>query len=215
VDVEGLTVKRDLAGRAYSLGYKDEEPYDRDRHGVLWNRMVSSPGVGRPHFASMHSHRQRRAMLGLLCQVCGGPADRTSRGWLFMTERDEKTQSSPHWPEGSLTTKPPVCGSCAEVALRYCPHLKDPVFIRSRKPRVWGVFGGFFTLTPANVLATSDDAYLPYGAPESPWFLAALVAVELTRCTLPTRAAALPRNRGTGGGTAADVRRPTPYVLRP
>ncbi|MYZ40125.1 MULTISPECIES: hypothetical protein [unclassified Streptomyces] len=36
----------------------------------------SQPGRGRPEYGSVHSLRQRLAMGGLLCQICGKPADR-------------------------------------------------------------------------------------------------------------------------------------------
>jgi hypothetical protein len=58
--------------------------------------------------------------------------------------------------------------------------------IRVRKPRVWGVFGGLFTLTPTGRLAPAPapaDDYLPYGHPAARWFLASQLVIELTRCT--------------------------------
>ncbi len=136
--VKGLTVRADGAG----LAYVNETPLDRDRHGVLWARHREAPGEGRPEFRTMHSVRQRRAMFGMLCQVCGGPADRTSRGWLFLLQDPGPAGRPADWPEGALCTKPPVCRPCASLAARHCPHLTAPVAVRSRKPRVWGVFGG-------------------------------------------------------------------------
>jgi hypothetical protein len=138
-----LTASPDHTG----LAYQDETPADRDRHGVLWARLRHAPGEGRPRYRALHSERQRRAMYERLCQVCGGPAGRTSQGWLFLTQAADAADALPNWPEGALSTKPPVCPPCAALALRHCPYLDSPVAIRSRKPRVWGVFGGFFTLT--------------------------------------------------------------------
>ncbi|HEX5568367.1 MAG TPA: hypothetical protein VFY14_15830 [Streptomyces sp.] len=173
-----LTVRPDGAG----LAYRDETPADRDRHGVLWARLCQAPGEGRPNFRALHSRRQRRAMLGLLCQVCGGPADRTARGWLFLLSRPEPAERAPHWPEGALCTKPPVCRPCAVLAVRHCPQLTEPVTVRCRKPRVWGVFGGFFTLGADGRLAASPtDDCLPYGHRAAPWFLASQLVAELTR----------------------------------
>ena len=182
-----MTVRPDGSG----LAYRDETPQDRDRNGVLWARIEHAPGTGRPDYRAMHSYRQRHAMRHLLCQVCGGPADRTSQGWLFLLRRQRPRPRQHHaraadWPEGSVTTKPPVCLPCADLALRHCPHLTAPVFVRSRKPRPWGVFGGFFLPTATGTLTASDDAYLPYGAPPARWFLASQAAVELTRCTRAT-----------------------------
>ncbi|MDT3398751.1 hypothetical protein RKE29_19230 [Streptomyces sp. B1866] len=175
-----MTIRPDGAG----LAYRDERPQDRDRHGVLWVRLTEAPGEGRPDFRTMHAARQRRVMLDRLCQVCGGPADRTSQGWLFLLQRPGQDEWSPDWPEGSLCTKPPVCRACAALAVRHCPHLTDPVAVRCRKPRVWGVFGGFCTPGPDGRLTPSpDDDYLPYGHRHARWFVACQLVLELTRCT--------------------------------
>ncbi|WP_159001265.1 hypothetical protein [Streptomyces sp. SBT349] len=186
-----LTVRPGGAG----LGYRDETPEDRDGQGVLWARMDRAPGSGRPDFRALHSIRQRHTMLNKLCQVCGGQASRTSQGWLFLLQRPAGPPESADWPEGLLSTKPPVCRPCAALAARHCPHLADPLLVRSRKPRTWGVFGGFFT--PGGngkpVPRPSDD-YLPYGHPAAPWFLASQLVIELTRCT-----------RADASGTASDA----------
>ena len=73
VKVRGLTYRPGGGG----LCYRDETPADRDRHGVLWTRVNSAPGEGKPDYRAMHAHRQQHCMLNLLCQICGGPADRT------------------------------------------------------------------------------------------------------------------------------------------
>ncbi|RKN45747.1 hypothetical protein [Streptomyces hoynatensis] len=171
----GLVLRPDGNG----IGYRDETPADRDRHGVLWARMTDSPGSGRPNYRTMHIQRQRACMLGLLCQVCGGPADRDAKGWLFVLRQPPPHEDTPGWPEGLLCTKPPVCRPCAHLAAHHCPHLERPVRIRSRKPRVWGVFGGAFDAG----LRPGPDAHLPYGHPATPWFLANQAVLELTRCT--------------------------------
>ena len=90
-----------------------------------------------------------------------------------------------NWPEGVLSTKPPVCRPCVDLAVRHCPHMADPLLIRSRKPRVWGVFGGFFA--PARnggITMSPEDGHIPYGHPAARWFLASQLVMELTRCTL-------------------------------
>jgi hypothetical protein len=178
--VRSLTVRPDGSG----LAYRNETPADRDRHGVLWARLRQAPGVGRPNFRALHSVRQRHVMLHKLCQVCGGPADRTSRGWLFLLQRPPGGHQSADWPEGQLSAKPPVCRPCAAIAIRHCPHLGDPVLIRCRKPRTWGVFGGFVTADPTGRLVSSPtDDNLPYGHRASAWFLASQLIIELNRCT--------------------------------
>ncbi|RKN40124.1 hypothetical protein [Streptomyces hoynatensis] len=179
VTQEALRVRPDGRG----LAYRDESAGDRDRRGVLWARLLEEPGSGQPDFRTMHPARQRRAMLERLCQVCGGQADRTGRGWLFVLRRPTPAGDRPDWPEGLLSTKPPVCGPCAHLAAEHCPHLGEPAFVRVRKPRVWGVFGGLFVPGPGGRLAAGGDADLPYGHPAAPWFLANQVVVELARCT--------------------------------
>ncbi|MFW6695860.1 hypothetical protein [Streptomyces sp. MAR4 CNX-425] len=174
-----LTIREDGSG----LAYRDERALDRDRHGVLWARLTEAPGVGRPVFRSLHSHRQRRAMLGMLCQVCGAPAGRTARGWLFLLQQPGPGEQPAHWPEGALSAKPPVCAPCARLALRYCPHLTVPLALRVRKPRVWGVFGGLVTPGVGGALVSSpNDECLPYGHPAARWFLASQLVLELRHC---------------------------------
>jgi hypothetical protein len=68
--------------RGRGIGYADERSYDRDGEGVLWSRVASQPGRGKPLLGKVHSLRQRVAMAQLRCQVCGGPADRTAAGLL-------------------------------------------------------------------------------------------------------------------------------------
>jgi hypothetical protein len=170
VDVRGLFFG------AKGLAYRDERPADRDRHGVLWARVPEQRGAGKPNFGAMHPMRQRAAMLGMRCQVCGGPADRTSKGWLFVLPSREAVERD----GGMLVSKPPLCVPCAHLALRWCPHLGDSVALRSRKPRVWGVTGEL--LHPKGRLPGA--ATLPYGEHTVRWVLATQVVLELTRCTL-------------------------------
>ena len=164
------------------LAYRDEAPTDRDRHGVLWARMAEAPGEGRLDFSSLHSNQQRRNMFNMLCQVCGGLASRTSRGVLFLLPRPDTDDELNDRAEGALSTKPPLCEPCADLATRHCPHLTDPLFVRSRKPRIWGVFGGIFTPTANGLLPSPSSDYLPYGHPAASWFLASQLVIELTRC---------------------------------
>ncbi|MDT0347287.1 hypothetical protein [Streptomyces litchfieldiae] len=175
-----MTLRDDGVG----LAYRDETPRDRDRHGVLWARFDEAPGEGQPNFKAMHPHRQRHTMLHKLCHVCGGPAGRTSRGVLFLMQRPDARHTPPSWPEDVVTSKPPICRPCAALAVRHCPRLTDPVIIRSRKPRIWGVFGAFCRPYPdGRVTPFPHNDYLPYGHPTAHWFLAHQLVAELTRCT--------------------------------
>jgi hypothetical protein len=179
---ETVTVGRILATRSNRSGlcYRDEEPGDRDRQGVLWTRMTYAPGAGKPDFRSMHPARQRKVMQGLLCQMCAGPASRTSRGWLFLFPGGADGIGN----DGALCTKPPMCEPCAVLAVRHCPHLKNPVALRVRKPRVWGVIGDQYAPGPSGGLITlPTDGYMPYGHSAGRWFLAAQLVLELERCT--------------------------------
>lgn len=122
------------------IGYEGETVADRDRDGVLWFRMSFQPGEGRPEFGKVHPQRQRRAMQRLLCQVCGGPADRAEDGvlWLLLDHREDW----PSWPNGMAVTEPPVCVSCVRVSLRLCPALrKGATVVRAGSFVVAGVHG--------------------------------------------------------------------------
>ncbi|CCB76528.1 conserved protein of unknown function [Streptantibioticus cattleyicolor NRRL 8057 = DSM 46488] len=111
-----------VISRGDRIGYADEHPYDRDADGVLWTRVPSSPGRGRPEFGTVHALRQRRAMRRLLCQVCARPADRDAEGVLWLITEDPAAPDS--WPRPLTTTHPPVCLSCAARSLRVCPRLR-------------------------------------------------------------------------------------------
>ncbi|GAA3848001.1 hypothetical protein [Streptomyces sedi] len=132
------------------------------------------------NFGAVHPVRQRRAQAERLCQVCGKTASHTRDGWLFLMNHDGSNDY-----EGVKSTKPPVCLRCAALATRHCPHLSRPVAVRSRRPRIWGVFGTLYTPTPGTSRLTAHvDEYLPYGHRASNWFLASQLVVALKRCTL-------------------------------
>ena len=112
------------------IGFTDEVAADRDRDGILWTRMSAQPGCGRPLFAVVHSLRQRRAMLRLLCQVCGQPADHNSQGVLWLLPN--RANGREGWPNDNWFAEPPVCRKCALVATQLCPALrKDYVLVRA------------------------------------------------------------------------------------
>ncbi|MGX2995035.1 hypothetical protein JNUCC64_12165 [Streptomyces sp. JNUCC 64] len=177
--VRTLGVRPDGEG----LGYRDETASDRDARHVLWSRVTQAPGRGRPDFGSVHPLRQRDAMTRFACQVCGGEASRTAKGWLFLLPAATGS-CGPEWPEGVLHTKPPLCLPCAGTALKYCPHLREPIAVRARKARPSGVLGAFYVQGNADgTLSSSRDCYLPHGHPRSRWFLASQQVAELRRCT--------------------------------
>ena len=128
--------------RGDRIGYRKERVSDRDAFGVLWRRSMNKPGHGKPLFGTVHGGRQRRAMGGLLCQVCGKPTRpaATGDGVLFLLSREEYEWDP--WPAPVTTTHPPVCVRCAAVSVSACPHLRGHyVGVRCRAPRLYGVSG--------------------------------------------------------------------------
>jgi hypothetical protein len=108
--------------RRRGIAYADERPGDRDEHGVLWARVSSRPGQGRPLFGKLHARRQLKAFTKLLCQVCGRRADRNSDGLLWLVGEDPERPET--WPDPLLISDPPVCCGCAPLAVRLCPRLR-------------------------------------------------------------------------------------------
>ncbi|MDH6112795.1 hypothetical protein P3T36_002513 [Kitasatospora sp. MAP12-15] len=170
-----------VAAPGVGIAYRGEIPHDRDVDGVLWARMTLQRGSGRPEFGRVHPARQRRAMRRLLCQVCGGPADRTGEGvlWLLKDDRDDW----PGWPEGMAVTHPPVCLGCARAAAQLCPHLATGfVAVRVADSGSCGVYGTLYqpgALGPQSVgeiITASDD-------PRARWVLAAQMVRVLRGCT--------------------------------
>jgi hypothetical protein len=78
-------------------------------------------GEGEPQFQGMNLMRQRRAIVGHLCQVCGEPTPPDDR-WLFPTVTGAvvKAPGGPRY----ATHMPPTHAACAERARRLCPHLR-------------------------------------------------------------------------------------------
>lgn len=162
------------------IAYADETLLDRDANGVLWPRVPSSPGKGRPLFGKVHPIRQRRAMRRLLCGVCGGPPDRTEVGilWLVSDYRGDW----PGWPEGMAATEPPVCLVCARYSMRVCPALREGhALIRVGDSSVVGVYGIRYQGGQG-----VDDAIVAFDDPAIRWTRAAQLVRELRNCTITT-----------------------------
>ncbi|MFI6317348.1 hypothetical protein ACIBG8_07505 [Nonomuraea sp. NPDC050556] len=86
--------------------------------GVLWYR----PGLhrrGKPEWRLVNTLRQRRCMLYLLCQVCGGTAVNDDRriNWVLAESPEMTPQGVP------FTNAPPTCQGCVSEALDSCPRL--------------------------------------------------------------------------------------------
>jgi hypothetical protein len=80
-----------------------------------------APGEGEPQFQGMNLMRQRRGIVGHLCQVCGEATPPDDR-WLFPTVTGAfiKTGAGARY----ATHMPPTHAACAERARRLCPHLR-------------------------------------------------------------------------------------------
>jgi hypothetical protein len=163
------------------IAFADETSRDRDSNGVLWTRVPSRPGQGRPVFGQTHSRRQRRAMRRLLCQVCGCPADRNKDGvlWLLRDHREDWE----NWPEGMASTEPPVCMKCAVLAARMCPALRSGhVAIRVRRFPISAVRGVRYR--PAGGLLLLAEATVALDDTTIRWTRAAQLVRSLRGCTI-------------------------------
>ncbi|WNI14719.1 hypothetical protein [Actinacidiphila sp. ITFR-21] len=101
------TTQPEVTMRRGRLAYVNERPWDRDSTGTLWRRMPGIPGRGGPQYGTVNFLRQRQAMEGLLCQVCGRPArkDATADGLLWLLSEDPEDRST--WPADMVTGHPP------------------------------------------------------------------------------------------------------------
>lgn len=164
------------------IAYADERSFDRDGHGVLWRREPSEPGRGLPQLGKVHGLRQRIAMGGLRCQICGGPADRNADGvlWLIDAHPDD-----PHLRRGQeRTAHPPVCLPCAHRSVHACPHLRTAsVALRVRAWTPYGVNGALYQPAHPTPLTVHVGHY-PYGHPHLPWVLAAQLLMTLHDFTI-------------------------------
>jgi hypothetical protein len=146
--------------------------------------MTSATNQGSPDFGRVHPQRQRRAMRRLLCQVCGGPADRTDEGilWLLRDDRGD-WPDWPDWPEGMAATHPPVCLACARAATRLCPHLRrGSVAVRVKEYATRGVYGSLYRpgiLGPQPI----GDVIVASAEPRARWVLAAQMVRVLRGCS--------------------------------
>lgn len=120
-------------------------------------------------------------MRRLLCQVCGGPADHTEDGvlWLLKDHRDDW----PQWPDGMGVTEPPVCVPCVRTSLRLCPALrKGAVVVRAGSFMVAGVYGALYRT--GRKLSSAGQAAVPYDDPAVRWVRAVSLVRELRDCVI-------------------------------
>lgn len=135
---QGSLTRLVVGPRGGRLPGRDPVRPGRRRHPVASD--ADQDGGGRPDFGRVHPLRQRRVMRRLLCQVCGGPADKDERGTLWLLEDHRADWHG--WPNGLLTAHPPVCVPCAREAVRFCPNLlAGHVAVRVGASQVCGVYG--------------------------------------------------------------------------
>ncbi|AXI79065.1 hypothetical protein [Peterkaempfera bronchialis] len=162
------------------IGYADERSFDRDGEGVLWTRVPSQPGKGTPEFGKVHTLRQRLCMAELRCQICGGPADRSPSGVLWLIDADPSELR----PGDERTAHPPVCRPCAIRSTTACPHLR-PAFtaLRVRAFLPYGVTGALYA--PARPMPVTVNAgQFRLGDPHLPWVRATQLLLTLTDFTV-------------------------------
>lgn len=82
---------------------------------ALWN--PHKPGEGKPIYAKPHMVRQRRSVAQMLCTVCGEKTGPWDRWWFGLGSKIDG------W--AFATTEAPVHLSCAQHALKVCPHLRE------------------------------------------------------------------------------------------
>ncbi|MER5603084.1 hypothetical protein [Streptomyces sp. NPDC002265] len=150
---------------------------------VLWQWWRHNRGAGEPLWSTVHGPRQRRAMRKLLCQVCGKPANRDERGWLWLLE--DESDNGPKWPEGEMTTHPPVCRPCAPIAARLCPHLRrrGAVAVRVAEIIVDAVYGHRYHHGPFRLYAGKADVYLTTSW-SAKWVIGNQLVASLSQCTV-------------------------------
>jgi hypothetical protein len=147
---------------------------------VLWTRFVHAPGVGEPRFGRVHPYRQRQAMRKLLCQVCGGPADRDVHGILWLLGQAGQRP----WTGPETTAQPPVCLRCAGPAGRACPHLRgNTLALRVRHAPIVGVFGDLYRHGTHGPLAIAQTS-MTYDDPRIRMLRARQLIRELHDCTV-------------------------------
>lgn len=143
-----------------ALAYNsDAMPEEREANGFLWQREGVSRG-GEPQFAQVSTYRQRAAMRKRLCQVCGEKITTPAISWLMAPgQLDVSPSGEP------VTTNPPTCDECLDVALAKCPHLLKAghVIARVLEYELWGVQGEGVLYDPAiHSISRRNNLRVPY-----------------------------------------------------
>ncbi|MCX5215771.1 hypothetical protein OG689_42210 [Kitasatospora sp. NBC_00240] len=168
------------------LAYREETQADRV-NGVLVLRFTGKPGQGQPLWNASHPGRQTRAMGGLLCRVCGAPADRTEDGVLWLlphptTPGGRRRTLDPCWPEGAVVEHPPICAPHALSSPRLCRALDGALLLRVANAPVYGLAGLRFDTGEGGPQAPVRGQFALDSA-ELRWVAATHLLRTLTGCT--------------------------------
>ncbi|MEW2301945.1 hypothetical protein AB0958_18560 [Streptomyces sp. NPDC006655] len=156
----------------------------QDETGLLWRLWDDIQGSGEPLWSDVHAGRQQQAMRQSLCQVCGGPADRSEQGVLWLLE--DGRAEGPQWPNGFMTTHPPICVPCAPVAARLCPHLQreGAVPVRVRTAVYDAVIGLRYFRSRFGLVAAQKKEVVLMNAWTAKWVVAGQLVASLDDCTV-------------------------------
>jgi len=157
--------------------YAPGEGEPRDDDGILWQPSLGRcqhPGcrmtvdqhdrweagheidLGEIWWKEMHTGRQRDAMRGPLCQVCGTNLSE-AKPLLWLLPALELMVRKPNGRPFTTST-PPICATCVDVARQQCPNLKAnaPLLLQVQHYRPWGVFGDTVRTRPVQRLVQGD-----------------------------------------------------------
>lgn len=109
----------------WSVAWSGEQAYriqpSRDFPGLAEIDQKQAIGVGEPLFAVIHATRQRRAMIDLLCHVCGEPTVAGER-YIFPTASGGLVTLLDGTQQFGCNV-PAMHKACADRAAAACPHL--------------------------------------------------------------------------------------------
>lgn len=170
------------------IGYADELPFDRGRHGELLRRgvrPVPAEQRGRPLFAAINHAKARRCQRLLLCQTCAKPAGRTDAGtlWVLTTKAYNDALKVDF-------AQAPTCLPCAVISVRLCPMLRDGyVALRAQEARPVGVVGILLApnpnpFNPREIRIVEESYATYYDDPSLPWVLVEETRLGLEHITL-------------------------------
>jgi hypothetical protein len=104
-------------------------PEETSRLEIRYDRYAGRPGVfiddtrqPIPDFTRQHMGRQREAMAGGRCQVCGRLLHRWPR-YLVISDMSVQMVEVPGRGQVPLVTEPWLCRRCADFAVETCPAL--------------------------------------------------------------------------------------------